>query len=239
MNGKTKTILIVAAVVVVALIAVAAIANSDSYDYKSQVKESVDKFGFDADVNSTDVVKGTNLLGQSIIKITGTFVSDGEKHKYELNTFSDHEAFSLYIDGTSYPIDTIGKSSYNYAVSELKPFTYTSTYGTYTESPDDGMRFVLADIVVKNVAYTNGLPVRAPEVKATNGNTYSYDYSATGNYSNSYSSLSDVSVAVGNEVRYCLVYQVPVGVSVDSVEWEWLYFDLYGYVLDESLVVKA
>ncbi len=239
MKGKTKTILIIAAVVVVALIAVVAIAGSDNYDYKSQVKENVDKFGFAADVSSTDVVKGTNVFGQSIIKITGTFVSDGAEHKYEMNTYSDHEPFSLYIDGTSYPIDTIGKSSYNYALSELKPFTYTSTYGTYTESPDDGMRFVLADIVVKNVAYTDGLPVRAPQVKATNGNTYSYDFSATRNYSNSYSSLSDVSVAVGNEVRYCLVYQVPVGVTVDSVEWEWMYFDLYGYVLDESLVVKA
>jgi len=239
MNGKTKKILIGAVIVVVALIAVVAIVGSDSYDYKAQVKENVDKFGFDADVSEADVVKGTNILGQSIIKITGTFVSDGTEHKYELNTYSDHEAFSLYVDGTSYPIDVIGKSSYNYALSELDPFTYTTTYGTYTESPDDGMRFVLADIVVKNVAYTDGLPVRAPQLKATNGNTYSYDFSATRNYSNSYSSLSDVAVAVGNEVRYCLVYQVPEDVSVDCMVWEWMYFDLYGYVLDESLVVKA
>ncbi len=239
MNGKTKKILIGVVVVVVALVAVVAIVGSDSYDYKAQVKENVDKFGFDADVGKTDVAKGTNILGQSIIKITGTFISDGTEHKYELNTYSDHEAFSLYIDETRYPIDVIGKSTYNYAVSELDPFTYTTAYGTYTESPDDGMRFVLADIVVKNVAYTDGLPVRAPQVKATNGNTYSYDFTATRYYSNSYSSLSDVNVAVGNEVRYCLVYQIPEDVTVESVTWEWMYFDLYGYVLDESLAVKA
>lgn len=239
MNGKTKKILIGAVVVVVALVAIVAIVGSDSYDYKAQVKENVDKFGFDADVSKADVVKGTNILGQSIIKVTGTFTSDGAEHKYELNTYSNHEAFSLYIDGTSYPIDVIGKSTYNYAVSELDPFIYTTTYGTYTESPDEGMRFVLADIVVKNVAYTDGLPVRAPQIKVTNGNTYSYDFSATRNYSNSYSSLSDITVAVGNEVRYSLVYQVPEGESVDSVEWEWMYFDLYGYALDESLAVKA
>lgn len=239
MDGKRKKILIGVAVVVVALVVVACAIGSDSYDYKAQAKENIDKFGYDSDIKSADVAKGTNLLGMSIIKITGTFASGGAEHQYELNTYSSHEAFSLYIDGTSYPIETIGKSSYNYAVSELDPFEYKLSTYTYTESPDEGMRFVLVDLVVKNVGYTNGLPVRAPEVKVASGNTYSYGYSATSHYSNSYSSLSDVAVAVGNEVRYCLVYQVPEDAVVASVEWEWMYFDLYGYVLDKSLVVKA
>ncbi len=239
MDGKRKKILIGVAVVVVVLVVVACALGSDSYDYKAQAKENIDKFGYDSDIRSADVVKGTNVFGMSIIKVTGTFVSDGAEHQYEMNTYSSHEAFSLYIDGTSYPIETIGKSSYNYTVSELAPFEYKLSTYTYTESPDEGMRFVLVDLVVKNVGYTDGLPVRAPEVKVANGNMYSYDYSATSHYSSSYSVLSDVSVVVGNEVRYCIVYQVPEGAEATSVEWEWMYFDLYGYVLDESLVVKA
>lgn len=239
MDGKTKKILIGIAVVAVAAIAVIAILGNDSYDYKAQAKENIDKFGYDAEIRNADVVKGTNVFGMSIIKVTGTFSSDGTEHKYELNTYSSHEPFSLYIDEKSYPIQTIGKSSYNFIVSELEPFEYTTDYGTYTESPDKGMRFVLADIVVKNVGYTDGLPVRAPEVVVADGNTYSRDYMATDRYSSSYSSLSDVTVAVGNEVRYCLVYQIPEDAEVASVDWEWMYFDLYGYVLDESLVVKA
>lgn len=239
MDGKRKKILIGVAVVVVALVVVACVVGSDSYDYKAQAKENIDKFGYDSDIKSADVVKGTNVLGMSIIKVTGTFASGGSEHSYEMNTYSDHEPFSLYIDGTSYPIDVIGKASYNYAVSELDPFTYNTSYGTYTESPDEGMRFVLADIVVKNVGHTDGLNVRAPQVRVANGNAYSYDYIATVHYSSSYESLSDVTVALGNEVRYCVVYQVPEGTEVAGVDWEWLYFDLYGYVLDESLVVKA
>ena len=239
MDGKRKKILIGAAVVVVALIAVAAVFGNDTYDYKAQAKENIDKFGFDADVRSADVQKGTNIFGMSIIKVTGTFSSGGSEHKYEMNTYSNHEAFSPYIDEKSYPIDKIGKSSYNYTVSELAPFEYKMSTYTYTESPDEGMRFVLVDIVVKNVAYTDGLPVRAPEVELDNGNRYTHDYSATSRYSSSYSSLSDVTVSVGNEARYCLVYQVPEDAVVAGVEWDWMYFSLYGYVLDETLVVKA
>ena len=238
MEKKTKIILAVAVVVVVIAVIAIAASSSDDYDYEAQAKAQIDKYGYDSDVTVDSVEKGVNGFGMYIIKVTGTFVSGGESHTFTMTTFQDHEIATLDIDGRSFWGDSMGDATYNYSSKVIGPFTYQSSGGyTYTESPDSGMEFVLVTMVVKNVNHADGLSVNAPDFKNSLGNIYERDYSATSNHDNTYSSLSGMSIGIGNTVTYNLIYQVPVGMSEGEVVWDDMYLELYGYTLDRNLAV--
>lgn len=226
---------IVVVVVVVAAIAIAA-GGSDDYDYKSQAQNEIDKYGYDAEVQDGFLVeKGVNGFGVSIIKVSGTFVSDGETHEFVMTTYTDHELATLEIDGYMFWGDDIGKAAYNYTLQEIGPFQYESLGMTFTEAPSDGMTFVLATITVENRGHEDGLSVMAPQFENSLGNLYSQDWSATDHHDSTYSDLSLTDVGLGNKVTYNLVFEVPEGTADGKVVWSNMDIDLYGYVLDPGL----
>lgn len=233
---KTRTkVLAAVVVVIVVILAIAVAAGGDDHDYRSQAEQEIDKYGYDSTVTEYEVEKGINGFGVSIIKVSGTFVSDGEEHSFVMTTFSDHELATLEIDGRSFWGDDMGDASYNYTAEEIGPFGYESFGYTYTEEPDEGMTFVLVTLTVKNVGHTDGLTVTAPDFENSLGNIYSMDYSATSHHDSSYSDLSFTSIGLGNTVTFSLVYQVPEGTADGEVRWSDLDLDVYGYVLDLEL----
>ncbi len=237
MEKKHKVIVAVVAIAVIAVVLLA-IGSEDDFDYKSQSKEVLDRFGYDTEIIDCEVEKGTNVFGVSIISISGTFVSDGKEHTFSVTTGADHEIMLVNIDGEYRDFENIGEATYNFRLSQIGSFEYEWGGGyTGTESPDAGKRFLLATVIVKNICHTGGLPIRAPELSGNDGNLYSYDWDATYHYQNSYTDYSDVSVGVGRTIQYNLIYQVPESVTGGDIVWDSMYIDLYGYVLDISLEI--
>lgn len=232
MNKTTKIIAGAALViVVVAVLALALGGSDDDYDYGAQAKQEIDKYGYDAVIGPIEVEKGTNIFGAYIIKVSGTFVSDGVEHTFQMTTSGEHDLQILRIDDRTFIGDEMGNAEYDYTISYIGPFQYTGSGGyTYTESPEDGNKFVLVRMTVKNVGHSDGLSVSVPDLVASDGNKYDYDWTPTYHYEDSYSGLSGVKVSVGNTVSYNVIYQIPEGLEAESVSWEDLYLELYGYV---------
>lgn len=238
MDRKSKVVATAVIAVVAILVLLIAGSSTDDFDYRAQAKESIDPFGYDAEIITCEVEKGTNVFGVSIIGISGTFLYDGTEHTYRITTGNDHEVMLVNIDGEYYDLDTIGKASYNYRVDQIGSFEYIWGDGYVdVESPDEGKRFLLVTMIVKNVGHDAGLPVRAPDLEGADGNIYEYDWNATYYHPGSYTGLTGVSVGLGKEIEYCLVFEVPESVTGGEVFWSPMYIDLYGYVLDSTLEI--
>lgn len=236
LNKTTKILVGIATAVVLIAVLALAVGGSDDYDYGSQAKQEIDKYGYDSEELEFDVEKGVNALGVSIIKVEGTFLSDGTVHGFTMTTMDDHELVTLTIDDYTFWGDDMGNASYNYRVEEIGPFDYESYGYTFTESPAEGMTFALVTLAIRNVGHADGLTVSVPEFANSLGNRYTYDPSATFNHDSTYSDLMLSSVGLGNTVVYTLIYEVPEG-TVEGGEpvWSNMDLDVYGYVLDETL----
>lgn len=238
---KTKkgTKILIGIVIIVLVVAVLAMAFSgdDDYDYRSQAEQEIDKYGYDSTVTVEDVEKGTNIFGVSLIKVTGTFVSDGETHSFVMTTYTDHTLSTLEIDGEVFLGDDMGLATYNFTAEEIGPFEYVSEYWgtTEVEEPEEGMTFVLVTLTVKNVGHEDGLTVDAPQFENSVGNLFYQDYSATEHHDSTYENLEFTKIGLGNSVTYTLVFEVPEGTADGSVHWSSMDIDLYGYMLDPSL----
>lgn len=234
---KKTSKIIIGVVVVIVVIAVLALAagGSDDHDYRSQAKQEIDRYGYDAEIQTCDVQKGVNGFGVSIIRVSGTFVSDGESHEYVMTTYDDHELATLEIDGYTFWGDDIGKAAYNYTLQEIDAFEYESFGMTFTEEPGEGMTFVLATVTVENRGHGDGLLVQAPDFENSLGNLYDFDYSATTHHDGTYSDLMSAQIGLGNKVTFNLVYEVPEGTVDGEIVWSNLDVDVYGYVLDPTL----
>lgn len=236
LNKKTKIIIIGAAVLVVVVFVAIAASSSDDYDYESQAKAEIDKYGYDAENISFEIERGTNVFGVSLIKLTGTFESDGETHSFTMTTYTDHELATLEIDGSTFWGDDMGDATYNFSVKEIGPFTYESNGYVFDEEPADGMTFALVTLTVKNVGHQDGLTVTAPEFEDSEGNLHTMDWSATTHHDDSYSNLSYTSLGLGNSATFTMVFEVPDGtVEGGEVAWDSMDLDIYGYVLDPAL----
>ena len=126
LNKTTKILVGIAAAVVLIAVLALAVGGSDDYDYGSQAKQEIDKYGYDSEELEFDVEKGVNALGVSIIKVEGTFSSDGTVHSFTMTTMDDHELVTLTIDDYTFWGGDMGDASYNYRVEEIGQFDYES-----------------------------------------------------------------------------------------------------------------
>ena len=224
--------MVIVAVAVLAL----AVGGSDDHDYGAQAKQEIDKYGYDAQDLEFQVERGTNVFGVSLIKLTGTFTSDGEAHSFTMTTYADHELATLEIDGRTFWGDDMGDATYNFTVEEIGPFTHDDYGFIDTESPAEGMTFALVTVTVRNVGHVDGLTLTAPEFENSLGDLYGRNWSATTHHDDTWANVSLMSLGLGNTATYNLVFEVPEG-TVDGgrIVWSDLDLDVYGYVLDPTL----
>ena len=224
--------MVIVAVAVLAL----AVGGSDDHDYGAQAKQEIDKYGYDAQDLEFEVERGTNVFGVSLIKLTGTFTSDGEAHSFTMTTYTDHGLATLEIDGRTFWGDDMGDATYNFTVEEIGPFTHDDYGFTETESPAEGMTFALVTVTVRNVGHVDGLTLTAPEFENSLGDLYGRDWSATTHHDDTWANVSLMSLGLDNTATYNLVFEVPEG-TVDGgrIAWSDLDLDVYGYVLDPTL----
>lgn len=232
MNKAVKIIAgVVLVVIVVAALAIALSGPSDDgeHDYEAQAKQEIDRYGYGAEIVTCEVDDQT-ILGAGLIIVTGTFLSEGQQHEYELTLDGSREVVWLYIDGNMMNTDKVGDAEYDYRTSALASFEYTTDGGyTFTEYPDDGMKFVLAEVIVRNAGHMDGLHVSIPDLAASDGNTYDYDLS-TFSYSETAGNLSELNLSVGNTVTFFVVYEIPEDVTAEEVLWDNSTVGIYGYV---------
>ena len=210
--------------------------DTDDYDYPGQVQELTGKLGYDTvSVDVTEVEKGTNVLGVPIINVIGTFTDDEGVHDFKLNCDSDHDPDSIAIDGSIVLLDHLGDAVYNYAVSDLESVPDDIFGGT--SYPDEGKRFVLVDVAVKNLGHSDGMGIDDPELVCAGGDRFGFDWDSTYSYSDTYP--TEMKLGLGNEYRYQLVYEIPADAEPEKVRWDGMTMDFRGYVLDESLEVSA
>lgn len=236
LNKRTKILTGVLVVIVAVAVLALAVGGSDDHDYGAQAKQEIDKYGYDAQDLEFQVERGTNVFGVSLIKLTGTFTSDGEAHSFTMTTYTDHELATLEIDGRTFWGDDMGDATYNFTVEEIGPFTHDDYGFIETESPAEGMTFALVTVTVKNVGHADGLTLTAPEFENSMGDLYGRDWSATTHHDDTWANVSLMSLGLGNTATYNLVFEVPEG-TVDGgrIAWSDLDLDVYGYVLDPTL----
>ena len=236
LNKRTKILTGVLVVIVAVAVLALAIGGLDDHDYGAQAKQEIDKYGYDAQDLEFEVERGTNVFGVSLIKLTGTFTSDGEAHSFTMTTYTDHELATLEIDGRTFWGDDMGDAVYNFTVEEIGPFTHDDYGFIETESPAEGMTFALVTVTVKNVGHVDGLTLTVPEFENSLGDLYGRDWSATTHHDDTWANVSLMSLGLGNTATYNLVFEVPEG-TVDGgrIAWSDLDLDVYGYVLDPTL----
>lgn len=236
LNKRTKILTGVLVVIVAVAVLALAVGGSDDHDYGAQAKQEIDKYGYDAQDLEFEVERGTNVFGVSLIKLTGTFTSDGEAHSFTMTTYTDHGLATLEIDGRTFWGDDMGDATYNFTVEEIGPFTHDDYGFTETESPAEGMTFALVTVTVRNVGHVDGLTLTAPEFENSLGDLYGRDWSATTHHDDTWANVSLMSLGLDNTATYNLVFEVPEG-TVDGgrIAWSDLDLDVYGYVLDPTL----
>ena len=109
------------------------------------------------------------------------------------------------------------KGEYNYSLSNTTSFTYEGAFGTTTKNADAGKEFVVATITLKNLNHSDGISTNPFNFKLNVGGVmYSHDlatYSHPGY-------KSTVSLGVGSQYTFTVVFQVPLGSTGATLVWD-------------------
>ncbi|MDD3232695.1 MAG: hypothetical protein PHT00_00800 [Candidatus Methanomethylophilus sp.] len=141
------------------------------------------------------------------------------------------------IDGNY--VDESGYVAYNYKVVKTMTsfaYTYSSGGSEYTQAADDGMKYVVVDMITKNVNYDDRISPTAGTIQCISDSNLSYgcDYVATEEYSG-IDPFDYPDVIIGGSYSFILVFEIPEDAIITTVGYE--YTGLYNWVLDTSLPV--